>query len=255
MPSFAADPARLAFTGGETSFSPKRFSATRARLSFTGGQAIFAVGGATALSVTVPKLNRLHAREQMTNPDGTPTQRQMAMTQETAERIEEAFRALTTQVNDNTQLLNQVLAAQNLARAANDNVVAVDRRTSLAQSYTDPVDILTAASDGTVTIAAHERVYFDAARTRISVDGGTVTGQSGYVTIYYVDAARLGGAVAYVGTSNPIAQEGNTHIAGSVEIPASGTNTGGGVTAPGYTTPPPTSAGGIVTGGGSYDRP
>lgn len=173
----------------------------------------------------------------------------MALHQESVTKIEEAFAGLTTQVTDLETLLLQIQAAQALAQAANDNAVATRNAQDLANSYTNPTGVLSAANDGTITIAAHSRVY-PTSGTSVSVDGGTVSGftSGSYVTVYYVDAGREGGAVTYKGTASAISQEGDTHIVGQVTIPAAGEapSEGTSPTAPGYTPPP--------SGGGTYDR-
>lgn len=170
----------------------------------------------------------------------------MGIWQEAMDKIEEAFAALSTQVTDLETLLLQIQAAQALAQAANDNAAAVSAAAALTNSYTDPVAVLSAANDGTVTVSAHDRVYGDG--TRVALDAGGISGfvSGDYVTVYYVDAGREGGAVLYQGTTSAIGQEGDTHIVGQATIPAAGEPpaSGSGPTAPGYTPP---------SGGGSYD--
>lgn len=245
MPSLTATPAQLAISGGSASFEPTRFEAVRARLTITAGEGAFAVGS-TALTVTAPKLDRLNRSDMIATPQGMTGTRFQIIWQQTMEAIEQAFEALTQQVGDNTTLLQQIQAAQALAQAANDNAAAVNSRTALADSYTDPVRILTAANDGSVSVIAHDRVYGDG--TVASVDAGSVTGfaSGDYVAVYYEDAGREGGGVSYLGSTSPVSQEGSTHVVGQVTIPAAGEApaTGSGTTAPGYTPPP---------GDGPYD--
>lgn len=249
MPSVAVVPAQFAIAWGDVRTSPARLTANRLSLGVTLGEVVAGPGTGVALSVTTPELNRLTRYEQLTNSDGTPSVRLMAIWQEAMDKIEDAFAALSTQVGDNTTLLNQIRAAQALARAANDNANEVASRTSLADSYTDPVGVLTAANDGTVAIASHDRVYGNG--SSVSVNSGSVTGfvSGDYVTVYYVDAGREGGAVAYQGTTGPISQEGATHIVGQVTIPGAGEPpaTGSGTAAPGYNPP--------SDGGGRYNEP
>ena len=246
MPSVSVASADLSISWGTVGTIPARSVISALPLRLTFGEVVAGPGDGTALAVTAPTLNRLTRYEQLTNPDGTPSVRLMAIWQEAMDKIEGAFAALSTQVGDNTTLLNQIRAAQALARAANDNAEAVSQRTSLSSSYTDPVSVLTASSDGSVAIAAHNRVYGDG--SSVSVSSGSISGFAGgdYVTIYYVDAGREGGAVTYQATKQPVAQEGATHIVGQVTIPVTGTATGSGTTAPGYNPP--------SGGGGSYDR-
>lgn len=246
MPSVAVVPAQFTLTGGTVGTIPARVTPSRLRLVFAGGNVNAGPGTGISSSVTQPTLNRLHGKEQLTGPGGTPTHRLMAIWQEAMDKIEDAFAGLTTQVTDLETLLLQIQAAQDLAQAANDNANAVTRRVALTNSYTDPVTILSASNDGSITIAAHDRVYGDG--TRVSVDAGSVSGfaSGAYVTVYYMDAGREGGAVLYKGTTGAISQEGDTHIVGQVTIPAAGEapSSGSGTTAPGYRPP---------DGSGTYD--
>ena len=247
MPSVAVTPLQLTLTGGAVATTPARITAGRLSLHLGMGNVTAGPGTGTALSVTAPTLNKLYGPEQLTNPNGTPTRRLMGIWQEAMDKIEEAFAALSQQVADNTTLLNQIAAAQALAQAANDNAETVNSRTSLADSYTNPASVGTYDNTGAVTIAAHSRVYGDG--TSVAVDGGSVSGFTAgqYVTVYYVDAGREGGAVTYQGTTNAIAQTGDVHIVARGTIPAAGNPPaeGSSPSAPGYT--PPSS------GGGTYD--
>ena len=57
--------------------------------------------------------------------------------------------------------------------------------------------------------------------------------------VFYNDAAREGGAVAYQGTTDEKTQVGDTHVIGGVTIPAAGSPpaSGEGTTPPGYVRP------------------
>jgi hypothetical protein len=104
----------------------------------------------------------------------------------------------------------------------------------------NPVSASDGGSSATIAIAVHDRVYAD--RT-VECDPGTISGLS-YSTeylIYYDDASRAGGAVAYQATtvaavatntvSNP-----DRHFVGYVTTPAmgGGDTTGGGAGPPGW---------------------
>lgn len=237
MPSLTYTPGALTLTGGTFNPAPIRFGYTAGRLTLTGGT--FNAG--VNLSATDgDRLPRLQRQETYFGEGGKPTPQMQLHWQRFAERIERRF-------DDIESVLAAVQAAQAAAAAAQQTANATQAVISLTDSYTNPVSILTAASDGTVTIAAHSRVYGDG--TSVSVNSGTVTGQSGNTTIYYTDPARAGGAVTYRGTTSPIAQTGDTHIVGQVTIPAAGqpATTGAGPSAPGYTPP--------STGGGTYAEP
>lgn len=242
-----ATPTSIAITGATAATIPYRFTATAARVRIAGQTAIVGPGTGTSLSVTTPVLDRLH--RMIDKADGeTDAQfkRRQLIWQRTMEAIEDAFTALTTQVSDNTALLSRIAAAQDLAQQANTTASATSSSVSIANSYTSPVSVLTASSSGAITIAAHTRYYGDG--TSVSVNSGSVSGfaEGAYVTVYYTDTAREGGAVAYQGSTSAIAQEGSVHVVGQVTIPASGEpdSSGTSPTAPGYT--PPASGGGSI---------
>lgn len=241
MPSFTGTPLQLSITGGEATFEPARLSGSPLQLSIAGAQAILGPGtGSTSLTTVSLSLDRLQRQGRYFNADGTPTTQMQLHWQRHCEALEAFAARITAQVNDNANLLAQILAANALAAAANDNATETQARTSLADSYTDPVNVLTAANDGSISVEAHSRAYGDG--TSVSVNAGSVTGFSGgdYVTVFYKDAGREGGAVTYQGTTSAVAQKDAVHIVGQVTIPASGEPpaSGGGTTAPGYSPPP-----------------
>lgn len=188
-------------------------------------------------SVTTPQLDRLQRQIGYFNPDGTPTYQMQLIWQQTMEAIEGAFEALTGQVVDLTSIVQQIQAAQQLAQTANDNATQAKRQQDITNSYTNPTQVLTASSDGTVAVSAHTRIYGDG--SSVSVNAGSVSGfaPGDYVSVFYIDAARTGGAVTYQGTTNAVAQAGDTHSVGQITIPQPGSppSSGGGVSPPGYT--------------------
>lgn len=161
--------------------------------------------------------------------------------QNTMEAIEAALAGLTGQVTDLTAIVNRLAAAEALAAAANDTANAVASGQTITNSYTNPVQVLNANSTGAIVISAHVRIYGDG--TSAAVNGGTITGfaPGDYVSVFYEDAARQGGAVAYQGSLSPVAQTGSTHSVGQITIPAPGQPpvSGGGVSPPGYNPRPP----------------
>jgi archaellum component FlaG (FlaF/FlaG flagellin family) len=239
MPETVVTPAQLRWTGGALSTTPLRIDVAAGALRWSGGFIIAGPGTGANLTVTTPKLDRLMRQERIVQSE-QPSQRFQTIWQQSMEAIEAAFTALTQQVADNTALLNEIRAAQMLAQAANANAAAVQSTVSLANSYVEPSNVLSASSDGTITITAHTRVYGD---TSVSVDGGSVSGfaQGDYVQVYYDDAAREGGAVTYQGTTGLVSQEGARHIVGGVTIPAAGQPPaeGAGPKPPGYVTEGP----------------
>lgn len=237
MPSFIGSPLQLVVAGSEPDFEP-RFavgSPAMLRLAFPS----VSVGpGAPIFSdpVTAPRLDRLQRIIRYIEPDGTATPKLVLDWQNTMKAIEAAFAALTGDVSNLEVLVAQIKAAQDLAQAANDTAQQNLAQTNITNSYTDPTSVLTADSAGSITIAAHNRVYGDG--RSVAVNAGSLSGfaPGNYVSVYYDDAARAGGAVNYQGTTNAIAQAGERHSVGQITIPAAGSPpaTGGGVSAPGY---------------------
>lgn len=233
MPNFSPTVAVLEISGGSTSFIPPRFSPGAAILHLSGGTPSWSVGAAT--SVTTPDLARLKRQLSYFDKNGFPTVQMQLHWQSTMEAIETAFAALTTDVDDLASIVARLSATEAQAASAVTTAQATESRVSLSDSYTNPTGVLTASSAGVVTIAAHSRVYGDG--SSVSVNSGSVSGfASGQsVTVYYVDAGRAGGAVTYQGTTNAVAQSGNTHVVGTVIVPAAGAAdaTGIGTQAPG----------------------
>lgn len=152
------------------------------------------------------------------------------------EAIEAAFASLSGQVTDLSSIVAQIQAANDLAAAANASAVSAKSTIDIANSYTDPTSVMTATNSGAITIAAHSRIYGDG--TIATVNSGSLSGyiSGDYVTVFYDDAARTGGAVVYQGTTSAVAQTGSRHIVGQVTIPATGEPpaTGTSPTAPGF---------------------
>lgn len=237
MTEVVITPGQLRLIGGALSTTPLRIDVTAGALQWAGGFVVAGPGSGTNLSVTTPRLDRLMRQERIVQNE-MPSQRLQIIWQQTMEAIEAAFTALTQQVSDNTAIINEIRAVMAVAQAADAKATSVQTEVSLANSYIEPTSVLSASSDGTITIAAHMRVYGD---TSVSVDGGTVGGfaQGAYVQVYYDDAAREGGAVTYQGTTGLVAQEGARHIVGGVTIPAAGQppSEGSGPRPPGYVPP------------------
>lgn len=239
MPSTAIVPLQLEANGGAATFEPARVSLDSLRLTFTGGANTIGPGG--DLTLEALDLARLARLDQMFPIAGneTATIKFQRHWQTTMERIETAINSLNAQVNSNTVLLAKITAAQTKADAANDNANEVGERQSIADSYTSPVSVVTAQNDGSISIAAHTRKYGNG--SSVSVDAGSVSGftAGNYVTVYYKDAGREGGAVSYQATTSAVAQQGDTHVVGQATIPASGEPpaSGNSPSAPGYSPP------------------
>lgn len=129
------------------------------------------------------------------------------------------------------------------ADTANAAASAITSESSLVNSYPSgfTVPLISADSLGNITIANHSRVYGNSAlNPTVAVTGATITtgatpGQ--IIRIYYSDPAKIGGSVSYLYTVDPtppIAQTGNYHSVGAVEIPVSSSAPGKELGPPGY---------------------
>lgn len=144
--------------------------------------------------------------------------------------LEDNIVEITADIETVTELANEV-----------DGVVAGEvAQSSLRESFVNGFtgSLISADSAGVVTIGAHDRVYTD--NTTASVNGATInTGAAVGDTLrfFYNDPDRTGGAVAYLFTTDPgppPVQIGDTHVIGTVQIPASATSDGNYVRPPGF---------------------
>lgn len=239
MPSFIGTRLQVAFTGGSASFQPALFGGDGFALALSFPNVTLGPGRPNPVVVTAPDLDRLTRFDEIVVDGKYPGVRFQTIWQTTMQAIENAFRGLTEGDANQDALIAQIQTALALSQAALDTANQNTQATSIANSYTSPISVLTAASDGTITIAAHQRVYGDG--TSVAVDGGSVSGftSGDYVSVFYDDAARAGGAVAYQATTDAIAQTGDRHSVGQITIPTAGQPpaTGGGVSPPGYNRP------------------
>lgn len=133
-------------------------------------------------------------------------------------------------------------AADAAASAAQDTATAITESSALQSSYIVGAPALSgtdAGADVTIAIGAHTRRYPqpDGSNVDVSVNAGNLTGRA-YSTLYYIyydDAARAGGAVAYQSTTSQTtaAQTGVRHFVGQVLTPAAAAGpTGGNIIGP-----------------------
>lgn len=219
--------------------TPVRMSYEAATIVFGGGSVVLGPDWAIALDGSQVRLDRLMRSLPIGGADG-PTMQFQALWQKNCEAVEAAFLAQGQQIDFLTTIVTGLQEAQRAAAEANQGVATLNAGVSLSSSRTDPVDgLLTANSDGVVSISAHSRVYTSGStETSVEVNAGSVTGfaPGAFVRVFYNDAARAGGAVAYQGTTAEVTQTGDTHVVGGVTIPQVGSPpaTGEGTTPPGY---------------------
>jgi len=235
--------ASLAWTGGTLATNRPVVSISPASLTWAGGFLLPGKGTGGALTaLDLSRVGRIASMFPVVDGKGHATSQFQLQFQRLIENLEAAINSLNTQVNSNTSIIAALEATNAVAQAANDNAQAVADTISIANSYVDPREVLTASNSGAVSILAHNRRYKNSAATIVAVDSGSVTGfaSGDYVTVYYRDAARAGGAVTYIGTTKAVEQGGDVHVVGSVTIPAGGDPPATGTSAPasGYQTPP-----------------
>jgi hypothetical protein len=240
MPSLSYTPGALVLTGGEFNPVPVRFSYAAGLLRLTGANYTVGPNLSTDLTDDIAAiLDTLFAGEAIVDEKGRPTRRFQQIFQNTIEGIKAILTSQGSSINELQRIYAGINAAQSTAAQAVQTAQTVQAAIDLSGSFIAPVGALTASSAGSITIAAHTRHYADG--TTVAVDGGSVSGfaSGAYVTVYYLDPARTGGAVSYVGTTDAVSQTGNTHIVGQVTIPGVGEADvpGAGPTAPGYVPP------------------
>lgn len=223
MPSLSVTPAAFVLSFGDVTTQPARETIGALVLAFTGGQAN-AGPSSTFNSVNVPKLDSQKRQipiADVTNGKAYVTVQEQLRQQSFKEAIERAFAGQQGQITDLSVIVARLEAAEAQASAAQAQSAATASSDALAKSYVEGLSI-SATSAGAITISAHTRVYGDG--TSVSVNGGSLTGwsQGQYVQVYYDDAGKAGGAVAYQGTTAVIAQQGARHIVAGIAIPVAG---------------------------------
>lgn len=219
--------------------TPVRMSYEAATIVYNGGSVVLGPDWAISLNEGNVRLDRLMRGVPIGGADG-PSMQFQALWQKNAEAVEAAFLAQGQAIDFLTTIVTGLQEAQRAAAEANQGVATLNAGVSLSSSRTEPVDgLLTANSDGVVTISAHSRVYTTGStETSVTVSAGSVTGfaPGAFVRVFYNDAARVGGAVAYQGTTAEVTQTGDTHVIGGVTIPQVGSppSEGSGTTPPGY---------------------
>jgi hypothetical protein len=183
------------------------------------------------MAISPLRLDRLLKWENVSNPDGTPSQDYQTKWQRVMEAIEESVNAVIDAQNA-ADAANAAAVVANAAAAtaagaaatANTAATAASAASSLATSGTSGLTITAtdAGADATIAISAHTRVYGDG--TSVAVSGGSVGGLA-YSTVFYVyydQPSRAGGAVTYVTTTSQAtaAQTGDRHSLGAVTTPA-----------------------------------
>ena len=218
--------------------TPVRLGYEAANMAWGGASVAIGPNLSSNIGEEIIRLDRLMRADSIQGSDGVSQQFQ-ALWQKTVEKIERAFEYVN-QVNAAQQVtLDALTAAQALAASAKQQAEATDADLALVNSKTNPIDgLLTATSDGVITVSAHNREYANG--TIVSVNAGSVTNAGPFARVYYMDAARVGGAVTYLATTEEIPQTGNVHIIGGVQIPAAGSPpaTGTGTTPLGYVREP-----------------
>ena len=220
MPDLTYTPAALVYAGGSVTMTPIRFDYTALGLVYSGGSVTLGPTALLAVAGQTVRLDRLQRSVSITDERQLPTIQHQFHQQRVAEQIEAAFTLQGQAITELQRLLDISLAAQATAAAAAQATVELTTAVDLSASTTTPVDgLLLATSAGSITVSAHTRTY---GTTTVNVSAGGVSGfaQGAFVRVYYMDAAREGGAVTYVGTTDEVIQTGSLHVVGGVDIPA-----------------------------------
>lgn len=178
-------------------------------------------------------LDKLDGKVAIVDTEGRPSFWYQRYWQSVIEALVGAIKVLAesidaiTAAQDAADTANAAAAAATTAAAAAQD--AADGAAGTSALTTSGVTGLTmtsndAGADAEIVISTHTRVYGDG--TSVLVDGDTIPGLS-YSTpywVYYIDAARVGGPVAYVATTTQAnaVQTGDKHSVGVVTTAASG---------------------------------
>ena len=173
---------------------------------------------------------------------GAPTADHLRQLNDNLRNIRVAIDQLATQADDIEASLLQAGIALTTAQEARDKANTVEANLdakkaddALLNSYTSPVNILSAtdAGDGTatVTVAEHSRIYGDG--TSVAVAAGSITGLplNAFFYVVYSDVERTGGSVAFSALTDPsqAGQSQGQHLCGDIATPAAGgADSGGG---------------------------
>lgn len=197
------------------------------------------------------RLPRLQGTNPIVDKDGRPSLTFTRYFQAFAERIERIVTSIADILGITEQLDAAIkradeaaaaaqIAAENAAEQAAqaaEQAEAAKREAALTGSYIEPDSVVT-ADPATVFIGAHTRYYNDGTSAPVVGGSGAATGPGAVNYVSYVDADRSGGAVAYVISTTPPTQTGDTHVVGAVTIPDDGMAEGGeGPTRPGAVYP------------------
>lgn len=220
--ALAADAGGFSISGS-ASYYPYRMAADHGAFALAGSSVALRLNYTTNLGIALNiKLDRLKRDVSIVDERGFPSFQFQRLWQAMVETVEEAIKALASATAAIQTAYDAAAAASEAASDANNAAAAVTASNALKDSYTDPVNVLTATNDGAVTIAAHIRRYTDG--TSVAVNGGTVSGYAAgdVVRPYYDDPTRSGGAVTYMSTTDETVavQTGDRHTVGAVRIPA-----------------------------------
>jgi hypothetical protein len=179
------------------------------------------------------KLPRLSAGGAIVDGQGRPTAAFLSWWAQFADRIETEVGALAAAqaAQDAAAAANSAAAAANAAAGAAQGVAdGLAALAALQASFVSAGTTLTGSDDGTsarASVSAHTRLYGDG--STVAVAGGSVGGLgfSANAYLYYDQASRAGGAVAYAATSDfaaaqPTATQPDRHYVGVVTLPADG---------------------------------
>lgn len=226
MPSATITPVQLIWTVPDLSTSVTIAHIQAVRLIWAGGNITTSTSAPLASVSRDVELPRLERQTSYWDAQGRPTMQMQLFWQRMAQTIEAAFSDQGAAITDLEAIVTRLDSNESNIQVVGDDVAALSSNQAVVGSFTNnPINPLTASNAGTITIAAHERVY-DTLPTKVtvSVDGGSLVGLTAGSTynVFYDDAARVGGAVAYIATQNAVIQGGSVHVVGIIAIPTAG---------------------------------
>ncbi|MEG3124787.1 hypothetical protein [Sphingomonas sp. GB1N7] len=200
------------------------------------------------MSVKFLKIARMIAGNKIVDPDtGNPTTAFLRAQNDSYANLESTINSIKQQTDDIQFSLQQAGIAITNAAEAKAIALQQGKEASLVASYVSPDGVLSSAVDSVdsskamIMIADHTRKYGDG--SSVAVTGAALHGLdlASFYYITYTDAARTGGVVTYIYTTDYLqaGQGMDRHLVGSVAAPnadASPTDppiSGGGTRPPG----------------------
>ncbi|HEV2816712.1 MAG TPA: hypothetical protein VGW40_05775 [Allosphingosinicella sp.] len=168
------------------------------------------------------RLGKLNMLDKLVDADGRPTK-------EFLRHLNDMAGSIQATVNDLVKTEIELAVTTATTTAVETDVAAAARLSALVHSYIDFTGtVLTAAvsptdsSKAEITVASHTRIYGDGAHANVLGGALDLLDLGTEYFVYYEDAARAGGAVSFVATTNYLDanQIGDRHVVGKITTPS-----------------------------------